>query len=273
MRLRNLVIASCVLFAAESIGAQSGAGAADPISGTWTGDIGLDLTNRFPIKFELKHDGAGAITGTVTGPGPADFKGGTFDLKTGALKLEVDVKDDGGASKRFLFEGTAISGLATGRVNDGTQIGSFRITKAGGEATGGTKPADDVAAELRKGFDEVSGWVSKAADLVPADKYAYQPVKPVRSFGQLIGHIADSYNYYCARAAGRNVEWSDPVEKGKTDKATVLPKLKQALEVCNAAYAAPVQIGAALGNVAHTSLHYGNIITYLRVMGMVPPSS
>ena len=271
MKLRSLVIASCALLCVESIPAQSGAG--DPISGTWTGDIGLDLTNRFPIKFELKFDGTGAITGTVTGPGPADFKSGSFDLKTGALKLEVDVKDDGGgAAKRFVFEGTAISGLATGRVNDGTQTGSFRIAKAAGEGAAG-KPADDVAGELRKGFGEVSGWVSKAADLVPAEKYGYQPVKTVRSFGQLIGHIADTYNYYCARAAGKNVEWSDPAEKGKTDKATVVPKLKQALDGCTAAYAAPAQIGAALGNLAHTSLHYGNIITYLRMMGMVPPSS
>jgi DinB family protein len=272
MRLRSLVIASCAVLCVESIPAQSGAG--DPISGTWTGDIGLDLTNRHPIKFELKFDGAAAISGTVTGPGPADFKGGSFDLKTGALKLEVDVKDDGsGAPKRFSFEGTAISGLATGRVTDGAQTGSFRIAKDAGEPAAGSKPGDDVAGELRKGFAEVSGWVSKAADLVPADKYGYQPVKTVRSYGQLIAHIADSYNYYCARAAGRNVEWSDPVEKGKTDKATVVPRLKQALDACNAAYAAPAQIGAALGNVAHTSLHYGNIITYLRLMGMVPPSS
>jgi uncharacterized damage-inducible protein DinB len=254
-----------VLSQADPVLAQS----SDLISGTWTGDIGLDLTNRHPVKFELKFDGK-IISGTVTGPGPADFRTGTFDLTTGALKLEVDVKDDGGSSKRFVFEGTAVNGIATGRVNDGTQTGSFRIARAGAESPAS---AGDAAAALRKSFADVSAWVTKAADLVPADKYTYQPTKTVRTFGQLIAHVADSYNYYCAVAAGRTVEWSDPIEKGKTDKATVVPKLKQALDACTAAYAGTAQTGAAIENVAHTNLHYGNLITYLRMMGMVPPSS
>jgi hypothetical protein len=270
MKLRNVWFASCVLWSGASLQAQS---AADPVSGTWTGDIGLDLTTRHPVKFELKFDGKSTLSGTVTGPGPADFKTGSFDATTGALKLEVDVKDDGGTPKRFVFEGTALSGMATGRVSDGTQVGSFRIVRETGASPAGQPSAGDATAALRKSFAEVSGWVSKAADLVPADKYAYQPTKTVRAFGPLIAHVADSYNYYCARAAGRNVEWSDPIEKGKTDKATVVPKLKQALDACNAAYGGTPQVGPALENVAHTSLHYGNIITYLRMMGMVPPSS
>jgi hypothetical protein len=270
MKFRALAIGCYLLSQAAPVFAQS----SDPISGTWSGDAGLSLTNRSPIKFELKFDGKAAVTGTITGPNTPEFKAGTFDTTTGALRLEVELKGDGGnAGARFVFDGTAISGVATGRVSDGTRNGSFRITREGGEAAAGQQPGQDVAGELRKGFDEVSGWVSKAADLVPADKYAYQPVKTIRTFGQLIAHITDSYNFYCARAAGRNVEWSDPAEKGKTDKATVVPQLKKALEGCNAAYAAPAQIGPALGNVAHTSLHYGNIITYLRLMGMVPPSS
>jgi hypothetical protein len=91
---------------------------------------------------------------------------------------------------------------------------------------------------LRKGFQEVSTWVWKSADMVPAEKYNYKPVDTVRTFGQIIGHITDSYNYYCAQGAGTKVEWADPAEKGNTDKATLVPKLKEALDKCNAAYAA-----------------------------------
>ena len=69
----------------------------DPISGTWTGDIGLYLSPRH-IKFDLKFNGKSAISGTITGPGAADFKTGTFDPNTGALKLEVDVREDGDAN-------------------------------------------------------------------------------------------------------------------------------------------------------------------------------
>jgi uncharacterized damage-inducible protein DinB len=272
MTSSGLLVACAVLFSAQSISAQSGGGAADPISGIWTGDIGLTLTNRNPVKFELKYDGT-AITGTVTGPGPAEFKSGTFDPTTGALRLEVDVKGDG-ASARFVFEGVAVNGMATGRVNDGKQIGSFRITKVAAE-TAAPSPASggDLVAELRRSFAEVSGNVSKAADLVPADKYSYRPAPSVRTFGQLVAHIADSFNYYCARAGGRTVQWSDPIEKGSTDKATLVQKLRESLDTCTPVYSGTGQIGPLVENLGHTNLHYGNIITYLRTLGLVPPSS
>ena len=132
----------------------------------------------------------------------------------------------------------------------------------------------DVSTELRNGFNEVNGWVTKAAEMVPADKYNYRPVDTVRTFGQLIGHITDSYNYFCAHGSGTKVEWSDPVEKGATDKDTLLPKLKEAVGRCNAAYSSGnAQLRPLFTNVGHTSLHYGNIITYIRMLGLKPPSS
>jgi uncharacterized damage-inducible protein DinB len=141
-----------------------------------------------------------------------------------------------------------------------------------GQATPEKTP--DVGTEVRNGFNEVNGWVTKAAEMVPADKYSYRPVDTVRTFGQLIGHITDSYNYFCAHAAGSKVEWSDPVEKGATDKDTLMPKLKEAVGKCNAAYGSSTgQLRPLFSNVGHTSLHYGNIITYMRMMGLKPPSS
>lgn len=132
----------------------------------------------------------------------------------------------------------------------------------------------DVATELRNGFNEVNGWVMKAAEAVPADKYNYRPVDSVRTFGQLIGHITDSYNYFCTNAVGTKVEWSDAVEKGSTDKDTMLPKLKEAVGRCTTTYSASnAKLRPLLINVSHTSLHYGNIITYMRMMGLKPPSS
>jgi uncharacterized damage-inducible protein DinB len=132
----------------------------------------------------------------------------------------------------------------------------------------------DVSTELRNGFNEVNDWVTKAAEMVPADKYNYRPVDTVRTFGQLIAHITDSYNYFCAHSAGNKVEWSDAVEKGATDKDTLLPKLKEAVGKCNAAYSSGnAQLRPLFSNVGHTSLHYGNIITYMRMMGLKPPSS
>lgn len=132
----------------------------------------------------------------------------------------------------------------------------------------------DISTELRNGFNEVNGWVTKAAEMVPADKYNYKPVDTVRTFGQLIAHITDSYNYFCAHGVGNKVEWSEAVEKGNTDKDTLLPKLKEAVGRCNTAYgSANAQFRPLFSNVGHTSLHYGNIITYMRMIGLKPPSS
>jgi uncharacterized damage-inducible protein DinB len=109
--------------------------------------------------------------------------------------------------------------------------------------------------------------------MVPADKYSYKPAEPVRTFGQLVGHLADSFNYYCAVGAGRNVEWSDAIEKGVSDKAALVARLTQALGTCTAPYTSGGNFRALVDNVGHTSIHYGNMVTYLRMMGMTPPSS
>lgn len=132
--------------------------------------------------------------------------------------------------------------------------------------------ANDTHALLQGGFAEVSAWITKSVEMVPAEKFTYKPVATVRTFGQLIAHVVDGYNWYCGNAAGRKTEWSDATEKGKTDKATVTAALKDATSVCVAA-SRNGQAKELMQNVAHTNLHYGNIITYLRMMGMVPPSS
>ena len=131
----------------------------------------------------------------------------------------------------------------------------------------------DPGAQLKAAFEEVSLWVTKGADQVPADKYGFQPTATVRTFGQLVAHIADGNNYYCARAGGQKVEWSDAVEKTVKDKAAILQKLKESMALCAAQHAKSSAAGPLLSNYGHLNLHYGNMITYLRLMGMVPPSS
>jgi len=263
MRHRSLLIACLVLVFAASGSAQTPGTAADPISGTWKGDLGLSETSRNPFTMELKFDGKGAVSGTVLGPGTFQIKTGSFDAQTGALKLEV-------GTVNFVFMGTAVSGTATGQVMGNKETGTFRMTKTAADAA--EKPAGADPAVFKMGFGEVAGWVGKAADLVPAEKYAYRPVDTVRTFGQLVAHIADAHNYYCARGAGKNVQWSDAVEKGRLDKATVVAKLKQSIEACDGVYAASAA-PPLMANIAHTNLLYGNIVTYMRMLGLAPPSS
>ena len=111
---------------------------------------------------------------------------------------------------------------------------------------------------------------------MPAEKYAYKPVNTVRSFGEVLAHAADGMNWYCGSAkAGKDVQWSDAVEKAGGAKAQVVAALKKATADCSATYGAstPPQFGKLMGNVAHLNLHYGNLITYMRMMGLKPPSS
>jgi hypothetical protein len=267
MKLIRLVVASALMINTEAILAQS---ANDAVSGTWTGHIGPGATPQMAVTLELKFDGKNAVTGTLSGlSAPGDVKKGTFDPATGALKLELG--ETGNANVLLVLEGTVVLGSATGRgVTPDGQTGTFRFNKG---STAAPKQPNDAVAVARGGFAEVSAWVTKAAETVPADKYTYRPVQTVRTFGQLIGHIADSYNWYCANAAGRKVEWADPVEKGPTDKATLATKLKQATDACNAVYTDKGVFMPMVQNVGHTNLHYGNIITYMRMMGLTPPSS
>jgi hypothetical protein len=145
--------------------------------------------------------------------------------------------------------------------------GALILTSAALAQSGG-----DDAAAVRAGFTELSDWIVKSAELIPADKYTYQPVKTVRTVGQQIAHIIDGQNYYCGRAAGQKVEWSDATEKGATDKATLLPRLRQSMQTCAALHAGAIR-APLVANLGHGSLHYGNLVTYMRMLGLKPPSS
>lgn len=149
------------------------------------------------------------------------------------------------------------------------------VLAAGVQGHGQQPTAPTAHAAAKSGFEEVSGWLAAAAELVPAEKYTYKPVNTVRSFGELMAHGADGMNWYCGSAkAAQDTKWSDAVEKGKTDKATVVAALKAATAGCTAAYgSSTARIHRLMGNVAHSNLHYGNAITYLRMMGLTPPSS
>jgi uncharacterized damage-inducible protein DinB len=157
-----------------------------------------------------------------------------------------------------------------------TLLLSIGLVLAAGAPAGAKQPASPTPqAMVKYGFDEVSGWLATAAALVPAEKYSYKPVSSVRSFGELMAHVADGMNWYCGSAkAAKDVQWNDAAEKGKTDKATVVAALKSATAGCAAVYASPTaRLDKLMANIAHSNLHYGNAITYLRMLGLKPPSS
>ncbi|HZS46824.1 MAG TPA: hypothetical protein VFC63_17255 [Blastocatellia bacterium] len=123
MRIKSCLICCFVLLSAVALFAQSGSKAGDPISGTWRGE-------PQGVTFELRYDGKSAVTGMVT-PQPGEIKKGTFDSKTGALRLEGDATPpDGGPQCRFVIEGKVENGVASGTAVCGeTKVGDFKMTR------------------------------------------------------------------------------------------------------------------------------------------------
>jgi hypothetical protein len=83
---------------------------------------------------------------------------------------------------------------------------------AASQTTGG----NDAAAAVRRSFNEVSSYVTRAADMVPADKYSYRPTQSVRTFGQLVAHIADAHT-------GKLIRWSATSDTPTCTTATSSP--------------------------------------------------
>lgn len=130
MTRRRFVMACCVVVSVTSMFAQAqtrGTGA-DPLSGTWTGElVPQSASDPISITMELTFDGKNAVSGTVTGlPNPADVKTGTFDPKTGALKLQLGKQGEGAVL--LVLEGTVVKGTATGRIS-GEGTGEFKVTR------------------------------------------------------------------------------------------------------------------------------------------------
>lgn len=145
-----------------------------------------------------------------------------------------------------------------------------------------------LSAFNKRAYGQVKLWILASAEKMPAESYAYKPTDSVRSFGQLVGHVADAQYIFCSPVLGEKNPALN-VEKSKTTKADLVPALKEAFAYCDRAYAAatdadgvqPVKLFAgdipktsALGvNITHTAEHYGNMVTYLRLKNIVPPSS
>jgi uncharacterized damage-inducible protein DinB len=149
-------------------------------------------------------------------------------------------------------------------------------------------PADAGVAAIRSQWQQMSGYLLRAAEQMPDSDYAFKPVATVRSFGQLIGHVAGSQNAMCSMALGEPEKSEDEIEKSMTTKAQLVAALRASSEYCRRAYAQSdadasreatvygdklTRMFALALNATHDGEHYGNIVTYLRIKGMVPPSS
>lgn len=147
---------------------------------------------------------------------------------------------------------------------------------------------DDASVEgVRNLYTTVKRFIVASAEQAPADLYAYRPTDDVRSFGQILGHMANAGYMFCGTAAGMERPQLPNAEE-LTAKADIVAALRAMFDFCDRAHQIDgMRAGEAITffnqdhtrlsvlafNMGHNFEHYGNLVTYMRINGMVPPSS
>jgi uncharacterized damage-inducible protein DinB len=166
---------------------------------------------------------------------------------------------------------------------------------AGAAAQEPASPANPLSSGAKRGYDIIKGYIIKSAEKMPEEHYAFKPTPDVRSFGELLGHIADANFAICATVAGEKppqggFEPATSLEKTKKTKAELSKAVADSFTYCDKVHAGMTDAKGAemlpktfVGplarlaflefNTHHDFEHYGNLVTYMRLKGLVPPSS
>jgi hypothetical protein len=142
------------------------------------------------------------------------------------------------------------------------------------------------SADAKTNYTGIKNTLLKAADKMPEADYSFKTVPAVRTYGEMIGHIADIQMMLCGMVKG---EQAKPVSTGKTSKADLTAALKASFDYCDAVYNSMddkagaqtikmfgrdmTKLGVLNFNISHDNEMYGNLVAFLRIKGIVPPSS
>ncbi len=136
-------------------------------------------------------------------------------------------------------------------------------------------------------YEQFRDWLIASAEQVPEELYSFQPTPEVRTFGKLIGHVASASYLFCSGALGEENPSGENFEE-LTSKARLVEELKKGFAYCDGAYEMAeskameettffgqqnTRLWVLNFNATHNAEHYGNIVTYMRINGMTPPSS
>lgn len=144
----------------------------------------------------------------------------------------------------------------------------------------------------RATYEMIKRYVLGSAEKMPAEHFAFEPTPEVRNFGEVLAHIADANYLLCSPALGEanpNGGTIDKIEKEQLAREALVDRLKTTFAYCDKAYAAlsdanagdvlpffsgkRTRLGLLWFHISHAFEHYGNLVTYMRLKGVVPPSS
>jgi uncharacterized damage-inducible protein DinB len=159
-----------------------------------------------------------------------------------------------------------------------------------------SSPKDPMATWLHNAFNNNRRNIEKSADKVPEELYGLRPGQQmeVRTFGQILGHLANFNYLWCSQAKGeKNPGQGSDYEK-LTSKALLLRALNDVFTYCDGVYSSLTdasgleivtvtqengrqaqvpRMSLLVLNYGHNNDHYGNLVTYMRIKSIVPASS
>jgi uncharacterized damage-inducible protein DinB len=142
---------------------------------------------------------------------------------------------------------------------------------------------------LRGLFEVTRATLTATAEILTEEQYNFRPTPDVRTAGQILAHVADAQYIFCSAAAGEASPMTESIEETRTTKAAIVTALQAGFAYCDGVFSRttdarsgnaanlfdqPNTVGGILAfNSAHNYEHYGNLVTYMRINGIVPPSS
>ena len=147
--------------------------------------------------------------------------------------------------------------------------------------------AESSIGPLKRAYNTIEDDFVKAAEEMDGTNYSFKPTPELQSFGQRVAHIADANLRTCAIVKG---EMKSETASTKTSKADLVAEIKASFSYCDSIVSSLTDaeanrvIGAARGGpkselsvlwgmVSHDNEVYGTMTVYLRLKGLVPPSS
>ncbi len=151
----------------------------------------------------------------------------------------------------------------------------------------GQTSTNPLSSDIKQAYESVKKNLARAGDKVPEEDYSFKPTPEMRSFGQVLEHAATSQARSCSAVLG--AENSAPAPASADGKAALAATLKQSFEVCDKAFDAltdanasemvklprgqRTKLGALAGVANHDTEQYAILSVYMRLKGIVPPSS
>jgi len=144
-----------------------------------------------------------------------------------------------------------------------------------------------LSTDLKNSYNGIKNTITKAAEEMPEADYSFKASAPERTYGEIVGHIADVQLALCGNAKGEQKKGD---AGSKTTKADLTAALKASFDYCDGVYDSMTDADAATKvtmfgpnkatklavlnfNIAHDNEMYGQMVVYLRIKGLVPPSS